>query len=265
MFNFQYRDIDFAHKLNGHTLPSDDFKKHMHDFYELIFFVRGEVDYMIESKAKKLVPNDIILIPAGSLHYGVANQNHEYERYVLKFPINIIPESLAKELHELSGFSGNYSFLDRYFKELDTIVDNYKKEHAYILLINQLIRILIDMQNNNQKEDEGIQHNRVVAQVINYINDNIKKNITLNDICDALHFSRAHISNEFSKVMRVTVMTYIRYKKIIAAHQKILQGNVKVNEVAYEYGFQEYSTFYRNYVKIIGKPPYERNSSKRNK
>ena len=119
------------------------------------------------------------------------------------------------------------------------------------------------MQNNNQKEDEGIQHNHVVAQVINYINDNIKKNITLNDICDALHFSRAHISNEFSKVMRVTVMTYIRYKKIIAAHQKILQGNVKVNEVAYEYGFQESSTFYRNYVKIIGKPPYDRNNSRK--
>lgn len=110
MFNFQYRDIDFAHKLNGHTLPSDDFKKHMHDFYELIFFVRGEVDYTIESKTKKLVPNDIILIPAGSLHYGVADQHHEYERYVLKFPITIIPESLAKELHEFSGFSGNYHF-----------------------------------------------------------------------------------------------------------------------------------------------------------
>ena len=263
MFNFEYRDIDFAHKLNGHTLPSDDFKKHMHDFYELIFFVRGEVEYMIESKAKKLIPNDIILIPAGALHYGIAAPNCEYERYVLKFPITIIPETLAKQMSEFSHFSGNYPFLDQHFKELDTIVENYNQEHAYILLVNQLSRILIDMQNNNQKEDEGIQHNRVVAQVINYINDNIKKNITLNDICEALHFSRAHISNEFSKVMRVTVMTYIRYKKIIAAHQKIIQGNVKINEVAYEYGFQEYSTFYRNYVKIIGKPPYSKNDNKK--
>ena len=36
----------------------------------------------------------------------------------------------------------------------------------------------------------------------------------------------------------------------------IIEGNVKINEVAYEYGFEEYSTFYRNYIKIIGKPPY---------
>ena len=39
MFKFDYKEIDFAHKLNGHTLPSDDFKKHMHDFYELIFLL----------------------------------------------------------------------------------------------------------------------------------------------------------------------------------------------------------------------------------
>ena len=82
------------------------------------------------------------------------------------------------------------------------------------------------------------------------------------DICNDLNFSRAHISNEFSRVMKIPVMTYIRYKKIIAAHQKILEGNVKINEVAYEYGFEEYSTFYRNYIKIIGKPPYS--NSKKN-
>ena len=100
MFNFNYKEIDFAHKLNGHTLPSDDFKKHMHDFYELIFFVHGDVDYMIESKSKKLVSNDIILIPAGLLHYGVANIEVEYERYVLKFPLRLINDTLAKEIQD---------------------------------------------------------------------------------------------------------------------------------------------------------------------
>lgn len=258
MFNFDYKEIDFAHKLNGHTLPSDDFKKHMHDFYELIFFVHGDVDYMIESKSKKLVSNDIILIPAGLLHYGVANVDVEYERYVLKFPLRLINDTLAKEIQDFTCFSGNYPALKELFIKLDNIYNNYSDEHKYILMVNTLSEILINMQNKSKVSDEliGVYHNPVVSKVIAYINENIKKNITLTDICNDLNFSRAHISNEFSRVMKIPVMTYIRYKKIIAAHQKILEGNVKINEVAYEYGFEEYSTFYRNYIKIIGKPPY---------
>lgn len=258
MFNFNYKEIDFAHKLNGHTLPSDDFKKHMHDFYELIFFVHGDVDYMIESKSKKLVSNDIILIPAGLLHYGVANVDVEYERYVLKFPLRLINDTLAKEIQDFTCFSGNYPALKELFIKLDNIYNNYSDEHKYILMVNTLSEILINMQNKSKLSDEliGVYHNPVVSKVIAYINENIKKNITLTDICNDLNFSRTHISNEFSRVMKIPVMTYIRYKKIIAAHQKILEGNVKINEVAYEYGFEEYSTFYRNYIKIIGKPPY---------
>ena len=264
MFNFNYKEIDFAHKLNGHTLPSDDFKKHMHDFYELIFFVHGDVDYMIESKSKKLVSNDIILIPAGLLHYGVANIEVEYERYVLKFPLKLINDTLAKEIQDFTCFSGNYPALKELFIKLDNIYNNYSDEHKYILMVNTLSEILINMQNKSKVSDEliGVYHNPVVSKVIAYINENIKKNITLTDICNDLNFSRAHISNEFSRVMKIPVMTYIRYKKIIAAHQKILEGNVKINEVAYEYGFEEYSTFYRNYIKIIGKPPYS--NSKKN-
>ena len=264
MFNFNYKEIDFAHKLNGHTLPSDDFKKHMHDFYELIFFVHGDVDYMIESKSKKLVSNDIILIPAGLLHYGVANIEVEYERYVLKFPLRLINDTLAKEIQDFTCFSGNYPALKELFIKLDSIYNNYSDEHKYILMVNTLSEILINMQNKSKVSDEliGVYHNPVVSKVIAYINENIKKNITLTDICNDLNFSRAHISNEFSRVMKIPVMTYIRYKKIIAAHQKILEGNVKINEVAYEYGFEEYSTFYRNYIKIIGKPPYS--NSKKN-
>lgn len=264
MFNFNYKEIDFAHKLNGHTLPSDDFKKHMHDFYELIFFVHGDVDYMIESKSKKLVSNDIILIPAGLLHYGVANIEVEYERYVLKFPLRLINDTLAKEIQDFTCFSGNYPALKELFIKLDNIYNNYSDEHKYILMVNTLSEILINMQNKSKVSDEliGVYHNPVVSKVIAYINENIKKNITLTDICNDLNFSRAHISNEFSRVMKIPVMTYIRYKKIIAAHQKILEGNVKISEVAYEYGFEEYSTFYRNYIKIIGKPPYS--NSKKN-
>ena len=96
-----------------------------------------------------------------------------------------------------------------YFIKLDNIYNNYSDEHKYILMVNTLSEILINMQNKSKVSDEliGVYHNPVVSKVIAYINENIKKNITLTDICNDLNFSRAHISNEFSRVMKIPVMT----------------------------------------------------------
>ena len=58
--------------------------------------------------------------------------------------------------------------------------------------------------------------------------------------------------------MKIPVMQYVRYKKIIAAHQMILAG-AKKSVVAELLDFNDYSTFYRSYVKIIGHAPTDRN------
>lgn len=257
MFSLTFDLIDFSHKLDGHTLPSNDFKKHMHDFYELLFFVRGKVDYVVDSESKNLIPCDVVLISPGALHYGTADTDTSYERFVLKFPTSILPTKIAEEIVSIPYFAGNYPFLKQYFDELEKIYHEYDHEHAYLLMIGVLIRILIDIkkryQNNYTPE---VHQNEIVAQIIQYINLHINQNIRLEDICEELHFSRSYVSTEFAKVMKVPVMTYIRYKKIIAASQKIAQGGVKINEVAEEYGFTEYSTFYRNYKKIIGRSPF---------
>lgn len=45
-------------------------------------------------------------------------------------------------------------------------------------------------------------------------------------------------------------MKYVRYKKMIAAHQMILSGEKK-RVVANMFGYDDYSTFYRTYKKAI--------------
>jgi hypothetical protein len=45
-------------------------------------------------------------------------------------------------------------------------------------------------------------------------------------------------------------MQYVRSKKIIIAHQLIL-GGMKKSEVAEKLSFENYSTFYRCYKKMI--------------
>ena len=122
-----------------------------------------------------------------------------------------------------------------------------------------LTRLLIQIYKiNPYAPSEQIYKNEVISKIVGYINENVKSPLTLNSICADLHFSSSYICNEFSKEMHTPIMTYIKYKKIIAAHKELTATSAKLADIAYEYGFREYSTFYRNYVKIIGYPPKER-------
>ena len=56
--------------------------------------------------------------------------------------------------------------------------------------------------------------------------------------------------------MHVPLMQYIRSKKIHASLALISHG-MKPQEAASAMGFADYSTFYRCYLKIIGKRPSE--------
>lgn len=257
VFNFNCKNIDFAHKLDGHTLPSDDFQKHMHDYYELLYLVRGNIDYTIESESKRLNAGEIILVAPGFLHFGSVDPNFPYERYVLKFPSTLVPDFVLRKLNSFK-FCGIIPKMRVMFEEFDEIYVNNDNDERYLLMVSQLFRILISIykcEKNNL--DEQIHHNAIIAEIISYINDNIKLPLTLSDLCKNLHFSKSYISSEFSKEMKTPIMTYVKHKKIIAAHRQITEGKSRLANVAEEFGFSEYSTFYRNYKKIIGYPPQD--------
>ena len=55
MFSFVYKDIDFAHKLDDSTTPSENFERHMHYFNEILYFVKGDVVYHVESESRQLL------------------------------------------------------------------------------------------------------------------------------------------------------------------------------------------------------------------
>ena len=92
MFSFVYKDIDFAHKMDDSTTPSENFERHMHYFNEILYFVKGDVVYHVESESRQLQPGNIVLIPSGKYHFAVCDLQVPYERYVLKFPDTILPE-----------------------------------------------------------------------------------------------------------------------------------------------------------------------------
>ena len=56
---------------------------HHHDFYEIYYFISGDVEYRVEGKNYVLQKGDLLLISPGVFHQPVVRPGTPYERIVL--------------------------------------------------------------------------------------------------------------------------------------------------------------------------------------
>ena len=91
-------------------------------------------------------------------------------------------------------------------------------------------------------------------KTLDFINASLKRISRLEDISEALFFSKAYIRAVFKKEMGIGIMEYVRNKKVVRAHERISRGE-KPTEIYTDCGFSTYSSFYRAYVAYFGFPP----------
>jgi AraC-like DNA-binding protein len=252
MFQFIYKDIDFAHKVDEVSNPTEEYAKHIHPFNEIVLFITGDVVYTVETESRTLQPGDIIFIPSGKYHFATVNSDAKYERYVLKFPDKFLPAFINAKQETISCFLGTAKRHLDIFLAFDEMRNGYSNEELYTLYMCETIKLLVELYHTPtpiHKEAPPI-----INKLIQYINDHLDEKISLDSLNKEFNFSKSYISNEFKTYMKSPIMQYIRTKKILAAH-KMIQSGVKTGQVAEHFAFSDYSTFYRSYLKIMGFAP----------
>lgn len=256
-YDLYYDELNFSHKVDGDPSFSEVFEKHFHLLYEINFLIAGEVDLLLENKLYHPSSGDMIFIKPGEHHCVTPNKNKKYERYVLKFPESLIPSTLLDELKNKPSITTiKRSVLPEIFTRFDWHYKNYAGNDMKSIMINVLNEVLayfcaLDKE-TEKKEIKYLNNN--MEDIVKYINEHIEEDIKIKDICDKFHYSRSYICKEFMLCMQVPIKQYIRTKKIFYAHS-LIQAGKKPTEVYNICGYNEYSTFYRNYVSIIGKAP----------
>ena len=83
---------------------------------------------------------------------------------------------------------------------------------------------------------------KIIAESLNYIENNIKDKITIDEIASNAGYTKFYFSRLFKQEMNVSIMEYVRERKMIYATREILNGN-KILDVAIEYGWESHSGF----------------------
>lgn len=92
---------------------------------------------------------------------------------------------------------------------------------------------------------------------IEYINDNLDKDLRLSAIANAVGMSQYHFARLFKQSIGLPVYQYVIERRIERAQQLLKQGNLAIADVALAVGFANQSQFTRHFKRIVGVTPKE--------
>ena len=260
--------FEIFHYLDRHAGPV---ALHHHDFYEMYFFLRGSVDYLVEGQTHRLQPGDLLLISPLELHQPVVHPDSEaYERIVLWIdPVFLHDQSTAREsLMRCFDISrpehrNLLRLPTRARRQLHRVLRQLLEESrspAYgqeLLCQGLLLQLLVHL-NRAVPQGPGLprpaQGQSLTDRVVEYIGQNYALPLNLDSLAEHFFVSKYHLCHEFGRAMGVSVYRYLTLKRLVIAKQ-MLSGGVAPTNVYEACGFGDYANFYRAFKAEYGAGP----------
>ena len=279
LFNSEmvYPEFEIHHRKDDlNNYRPDEAEKaiqlHYHDFYEVYYFISGNVTYLVENKTYHLSPGDILFMSPLELHQPrFSDASGIYERIVLWVD--------SQKLYSLS--SGDISFLDCFKQSFDETGAHlyHVSEEKQVALVHILDELSFHMQAPGKysplicdslltllfanfhrltsHSSTAQEHRRMSVQVANcvdYINQHLSEDLSLDVLTRECYISKQHLLRTFRDAMGFSIHQYIQKKRLLTA-RTLMQKGISPKEAAMQCGFSDYSVFYRAYRKEYNKSP----------
>lgn len=252
---------------------TDLFFPDMHKFYEILFFLSGNVTYVINDKICNINCGDVLIIDMNAVHYPKMKKDAKLNRIALNLDPEYV-EQLSTEITDLSYcFKQNRMTIHRAnckpeeYKQLITLFENLlniqtKNYFAsdvlgdafviqLLVLINKMFYDLDGKNANTMPEQASI-----VNQIEYYISQRFNEDITLDIFEEQFYLSKFHICRKFKDAKGISIHAFLTEKRLDHAIS-LLNLGMPIHDIYSECGFNDYSNFYRAFTKKFGVGPKE--------
>ena len=254
--HFKTGDLNYSH---AYTLDfNDDIARHSHPGWAFLLVKSGELTYSVEGKTFDVTPDSLVISRPGVVHMlqpkgPILYDRHSFDAVEALLDKEIL-EQIPQDLHVLD-VSKNQIIQNLYEKILYYLPRLPERQMEALLkaFVNELVmNIYASTQIDYTSPKHTTEH--LIAKILHYINKHIQEPLTVSQISEAMSLSDGYLHLFFSKQMHMPIKKYIMKQKLLLV-QKALLNNVNPTEACRQYGFRNYSTFYRNYQKVYGCSP----------
>lgn len=252
-------------------------KPHTHDYFQIYFISKGSLTHYIENESAHLSQGDMFIVPPGVAHYISPSPNTVF--YSLSFTEDLFSEQyvnskLAKNflsslcLNETEHIKPKITINSEDIFYIESIMTHTLKEFndkpfAYYDTIQANTHLLVTMiareyfSKTVQNISDHFETNKqFVLHCVEYIENNFTDQITLDEISKKFSMSKSNFCSLFSKITGHSFNKYLNICRIKAAKSYMKKG-YKITALYGLCGYNDFSTFNRNFKKIVGMSPNE--------
>ena len=171
-----------------------------------------------------------------NINNALVERNSMYRSYLESTGNQLIPQG-APRLHILDALSIDQ--VTRYVSDLGVIGSAAKRTD-----VSSKQPQVAKLQVLNNKNDIKLNNtDKSFIKALNYINANITKQLTLEDVSQHVYLSPAYLSRLFKSYFNVNFIDYINIRKIALACREIALTTIPINKISHRLGFSQASYF----------------------
>ena len=245
--------------------PSDYVKLHVHrEWYELTIITDGEGFVITNGIATP--------VKRGSIYLSLPCDMHEIrssKEKPMKYDFFSFYSENSKYRSELERISNCITPEDRVFFDerisslvCDAIMEfidevKFSDDILYAIFNQIMIYVIRDFENKTvmSRTTSASQSDAMCYRMMNYIDTHIYTLGSLESIADAMKYNYSYLSALFKKTTGNTLLSYYKTKRLEAAKFLILEGNMKISDIAEALNYSSLYSFSRAFKEEHGISP----------
>lgn len=251
--------------MKGGAVPA-----HWHNFPQMWYISKGETVFAISGKTFQVKGGSCVFVPAYATH-SIDEEKTDYEAVAISFT-----DAMFGGFDDKFFFAGKFVHLNQH--NINTATHFSEEEEREAELLVGVIRTeLLKGRNRNpakislsllsllgmmscekaDKKEHIVAHNRIreISRIVQYINENISKKLTIEELCTEFNMSQSTFVREFKKVTGMSFAQMVLSVRIRYACQQLRYTNKKIILIADEMGFYDESHLTHAFSSIVGISP----------
>jgi AraC-like DNA-binding protein/mannose-6-phosphate isomerase-like protein (cupin superfamily) len=273
-----------GHSVGVFSKTSNFEPVHMHEFIEIIYAKSGSAVERIDDVDYHVKRGDMIFVNYGSTHSFSASDNEKYEYVNICFAPEVVADSIITPENAFSLLSltaideincemvgAKLSFFGSERREIEDILDSMlrekeKNEQFSGEILESYLNILIKkMLRKTSAVPEQSKTDENWKDILDYIDDNLNTKMKLSGVAEKCFYNPSYFSRMFKEKSGVTLMKYIRERRISMSKKLLIESQITVDEISIKVGFSNRSSFYRFFPNYTAMTPSEYRKELKNK
>jgi AraC-like DNA-binding protein len=263
--SFENKSFSYNIYDNSNHNPAEKHQKwHYHPEIELVYVNNGSGKRQVGLNLSNYNDGLLILVGSNLPHTGFTDYfDDERKEVVIQFKENFLGDSL-KEVFEFKNIfdllktsKKGIAFEGDIKKKIGLAMLGLQYETSFQKVIT-LITILNDLSRSKNYEIlnisnyniNGINENERIRKAFNFIKDNYKKEVSLENVAKEVHMTVPSFCRYFKSQTNKTFIQFLIEYRINNALKLLIQSDKDIKNICYECGFNNYSHFNRSFKKI---------------